>query len=131
MKFKALTVSILSCILMCCDPIHTIDITNNSSSDVMIEVKLRENYLEYIVENQPSGDSLAIQLHKGETESLYFGIGTWSDIEVSDLASLVQEVKVSSDSSTFRTSSTNYLYKLLIDHREGRWWKTRIHLEIE
>ena len=131
MKYKIVALLLLYAILSSCDPIHSIDITNVSTSDIIIEVKLRDSSMNYIMQNQPRGDSLTIKLGVGETESLYFGIGTWSDEEIRYLANFIQEVKCTTDSSTFKTNSAEYLYNLLESNREGGWWKTLVHLEIE
>lgn len=116
-----------------CDPMHNLLFINESGSDAMITVKFDTLNPEwdFFYDEEMTGDSLILQVPKGTTKYLTFGMGTWSDWAVDDLSQSIEWLKIEAAGKEEQYKSSDAVHQLLSDNRKGSWQKTAIEIKIE
>tara|TARA_R110002073_G_scaffold335931_1_gene529525 strand:+ start:73 stop:483 length:411 start_codon:yes stop_codon:yes gene_type:complete len=136
MKSK-LTKSLIFCcsVLLCsCDPPHNINFENQSDSQVtvtLISNPQDENLDLYQFRDLMKGDSLILNVNTGQTETLYFGIGTWSNSEIESLTNSLNKIIIENDDFKRVYKSKKSINSLLNYDKDGFWWKTQINIKVE
>lgn len=117
-----------------CDPPHDLIFINNSQSVATIKIDIDQtnefNKFKYF--DELKSDSLIYKIKPKDTTTIFFGIGTWSDREIRELANSITKLEI--ENSDFKTiyKSNNAIKKLLMDNRDDKiGWETEIIIEIK
>lgn len=135
-KFQLKNIVLLGIILLClsCDPPHSIEIINNSNSELKVKFKIDTTITNYdlnYIENK-NADSIVFNIKEKDTAELHFGIGTWSDSEIRKQVNSLKEIDIENADFKNVLKSKRKIEEFLTKHREGGiGWKTKIIIEIE
>ena len=130
-KYLVLFFGLLFC---ACDPPHYIDFENQSKSEVVVTFIKNtdiENWDFYEFRDIMKGDSIILKVDSGKTETLHFGIGTWSESEIELLTNSIDQIIIENNDFKQVYKSNNSIRSLLTNDMSGFWWKTKIYVHIE
>lgn len=91
---------ILLCLLICsCDPPHSIHFENNGNSElnVLFVFDTTASHHDFYNFKDEIEDTLNIKIQPGERDSIYFGIGTWTNHEIRIQAKSLQSFTLEND----------------------------------
>ena len=131
MKNKTILVLLLPFLFSSCDPPHYITFDNDTEEtyDVLIIKKANSNNsdLIYLSEN----DSIKIKIESRKQYQLHFGIGNWSDDEITEVSNAIEKMIFENQyySKTYKNSQA--IEKLLLDNRKGKVFKSEIMLKLD
>lgn len=128
---KLSTLSFLLLFLVGCDPSRNINFINKTESPIKIKIKVGANNTSESLKQASVGDSIVFALAPKTTQSLYCGMGTWSENEVDEKIKCIENIEIETKDIKTIYKSTNSITKTLKDNRKGWWWKTKIEIEVE
>ena len=126
--------AILNLIIVSCDPPHSINIINESNSDLKVKFKLDTslNYNEYSRFENSNSDYLISYIKPKDTLNLFFGIGTWSDKEIRRNINCLKSLEYENEELKTIYKTKNKIFELYQTNREkGLCWKTLINIKIK
>src|SRR5690606_31061164 len=107
----------------------TFDNNTEETYDVLIIKKANSNNsdLIYLSEN----DSIKIKIESRKQYQLHFGIGNWSDDEITEVSNAIEKMIFENQyySKTYKNSQA--IEKLLLDNRKGQVFKSEIMLKLD
>lgn len=127
----------ISLLIVGCDPPHYITFVNSSGSELEVTFKLDTTHVNYsLYENKSrKADSIVLYLSQGDSTELHFGIGTWSDSEISGLANSLREVRIENNGFKSIYKSHERIERFLKENRKsgimGNGWSSEILVEID
>ncbi|WP_445452914.1 hypothetical protein [Flavobacterium sp. 25HG05S-40] len=128
---KLSTLSFLLMLLFSCDPPHNIDFINRTDSEAKIRIKINSKTKNVVFRGTHPEDSIVFNLKPKDTANIYFGIGTWSDSEINEVANSIENIEVESKDIKTMYKSKKSIIEFLKDNRKGFWWHNDIEIEIK
>lgn len=123
---------LLSAFLISCNPQKRIIMRNASSDDAEIIWKINEDSVNVSRLYISNSTEVKFHLQPGKPYNfadMSFGIGSWSDAELNNLADDLESLEVKSRNQNFKLSIPDEIKKYLLENRKG-FGKTKIRITI-
>ncbi|MCF6142514.1 hypothetical protein L1S34_14575 [Flavobacterium sp. K77] len=118
-------------LLMSCDPPHFINFINNTDSTVKVKFNLNPKVENYDLERITTNDSIVFNIKPKDTANLHFGIGSWSDKQIEELTSSINNIEIETQNIKTIYKTKKSMDEILKENRHGFWFKTKIEINIE
>lgn len=128
LKLSALLFAIFS--LTSCDPSHDIFFTNKTASNVKVKINLEQNKQQdfRIIATK---DSIVFYLPKDSVAHIPFGIGNWSQKEITTATNSIKSIEVETSDIKTIYKSKKAIKSLLEENVHGAVFKSMIDIEIK
>ena len=131
-KIKNILILIISSqLLMSCDPPHFINFINKTDSNVKVKFNLNPKVENYDLERITTNDSIVFNIKPKDTANLHFGIGSWSDKQIEELTSSINNIEIETQNIKTIYKTKKSMDDILKENRHGFWFKTKIEIYIE
>ncbi len=133
---KTFFILLTALLLLSCDPVHYIDLRNRTEKEAIVTIKLKphadkEIYRASSQEHPIYGDSIVLRIPAKETGSLFFGMGSWGDAGVTDLADTMKSLEIETYEIKTIYKTPAVIEALLLENRKGIWFKSEIGINIK
>lgn len=116
-------------LLASCDPPHNLVFINKSNSiaEIKIEIDSTIEYNEFRNFDELKADTLVYKIQPKDTCTLFFGIGTWSDDEVKNLAKSMKKLLIGNNDYQTIYKTKDRIEQILLENRDEKiGWENRM-----
>ncbi|MFB9077198.1 hypothetical protein ACFFLS_02840 [Flavobacterium procerum] len=134
-KLNFLMLFLLAFLFTSCDPAQSLFFVNKEKGNAKVKLILNSKVINEELDKIKTGDSIVFHLKPAGTEEsdvqIYFGMGTWRDSEIIEVAKSIKSIEIENDDNLIVYKSEKTITKLLLQNQEGLIWKTTININID
>lgn len=119
---------VMTFLVSSCDPPHFIDLVNTGNGEAIVKIKLDTTQSESYFMEYAEGDAIMIQLAKGETTTIHFGIGVWNEYTVKYTVKSIKSIEIEGATQQATYSTPQEIEQFLLDNIDK---KSRIEIKID